>query len=67
MNKRLLFILLMLAAAGKTLRSTSWYLDGVPVEGSPAAVSSLSPGPHTYMARLQFYDGTSERVYYDVE
>ena len=52
-------------AAGKSLRSTSWYLDGASVS-TPPAVSSLSAGTHTYMVRLNYYDGTSERVYCDV-
>lgn len=52
-------------AAGKTVYSISWTLDGAAVDGPPA-VESLSTGAHTYMARLEFYDGTAERVYFDV-
>ena len=52
-------------AAGKTVYSISWTLDGTAVDGPPA-VESLSAGAHTYMARLEFYDGTAERVYFDV-
>ena len=53
-------------AAGKTVRSITWYVDGAVIEGSPAAVSTLSAGSHTIMARVAHYDGTVERVYYDV-
>ena len=53
-------------AAGKTLHSVTWYLDGVALSGEPGAVSDLSAGAHTYMARISYYDGTGERVYYDV-
>ena len=53
-------------AAGKSLRSTTWYLDGN-VVGTPPKTGSLSAGSHTYMVRLSFYDGTVERVYYDVD
>ena len=52
-------------AAGKSLKSTTWYLDGA-VEASPTATSALAAGTHTYMARLTYYDGTSERVYYEI-
>ena len=52
-------------AAGKTVYSVSWYLDGESIE-TPGAVSELSAGAHTFMARVTHYDGTSERVYYDV-
>lgn len=55
----------VVVAAGKSLRSTTWYLDGAAV-ATPPAVSSLSSGAHTYMVRLLYYDGTAERVYYDV-
>ena len=54
------------SAAGKTVRSVTWYVDEVAVNGTPPAVSTLSSGAHTYKAVLQHYDGTSERVYYDV-
>lgn len=53
-------------AAGKTVYEITWALDGAPVDGAPGAVSSLPAGQHTYMARLTYYDGTAERVYYDV-
>lgn len=53
-------------AAGKTVYQVSWYLDGTPVNGEPGATDTLSKGTHTYMARVTHYDGTSERVYYDV-
>ena len=56
----------VVVAAGKSLRSTAWYLDGIAVE-TPPAVSSLATGAHTYMVRLTYYDGSSERVYYDVD
>lgn len=55
----------LVAPAGKTVYSTQWYLDGVPVM-TPPAVSGLAAGDHTYMVRLEYYDGTSEKVYYDV-
>lgn len=55
----------VVAPSGKTLYQTQWYLDGTPVV-SPAAISELSAGDHTYMVRLSYYDGTAERVYYDV-
>ena len=53
-------------AAGKSLKKTDWFLDGVSVE-TPTAINDLSTGSHTYMVRLTYYDGTSERVYYDVD
>ena len=56
----------LLAPAGKTVHAVQWYLDGTPVVAVPA-LSSLSAGEHTYMVRLEYYDGTSERVYYDVQ
>lgn len=54
----------VLAPAGKTVYQVQWYLDGVPVE-APVALSTLAAGSHSYMVRLSYYDGTSERVYYD--
>ena len=53
-------------AAGKTVKSVTWTLDGTAVNGNPPAVETLSAGAHTYMARLEYYDGTAERVYFDV-
>jgi hypothetical protein len=53
-------------AAGKTVYSVIWYVDGTAVGSNPPAVSELPAGAHTYMARLEYYDGTAERVYYDV-
>ena len=53
-------------AAGKTVYAISWTLDGTAVNGNPPAVETLSAGAHTYMARLEFYDGTAERVYFDI-
>ena len=55
----------VVAPSGKTLYATQWYLDGAPVL-TPSAITDLSAGDHTYMVRLSYYDGTSERVYYDV-
>lgn len=55
----------VVVAAGKSLRSTAWYLDGEAVV-TPPAIGSLSSGTHTYMVRLNYYDGTSERIYYEV-
>ena len=52
-------------AAGKTIKDSAWYLDGEAVE-APVSIGDLPAGPHTYMVRLRFYDGTSERIYYDV-
>lgn len=49
---------------GKTVYMTEWFLDGKQVIG-PVSISTLPAGSHTYMARLRYYDGTSERVYYD--
>ena len=54
-------------AAGKTVKSISWSIDGTPVDGAPSAVSALTAGSHTYMARIEYYDGTAERVYYDID
>lgn len=54
----------VVAPAAKTVYAVQWYLDGVPVE-SPVALSTLAAGTHTYMVRLSYYDGTSERVYYE--
>lgn len=56
----------VVTAAGKTVYSVTWYVDGTVVNGTPPAVSELASGMHTYKAVLQYYDGTSERVYYDV-
>lgn len=53
-------------ATGKTVYAITWTLDGTAVNGNPPAVEMLSAGAHTYMARLEFYDGTAERVYFDV-
>ena len=53
-------------AAGKSLKSTAWYLDGNAVE-TPPAINDLASGSHTYMVSLTYYDGTSERVYYEVD
>lgn len=51
------------APADKTVYRVEWQLDGVDI----AAPTSLASGAHTYMARLLYYDGTSERVYYETE
>ena len=51
------------APTDKTLYRVDWELDGTPIE----APTSLAEGTHTYMARLVYYDGTSERVYYETE
>lgn len=56
----------VLVAAGKSLKSTAWYLDGAAV-AEPTPINELTAGSHTYMVRLQYYDGTSERVYFDVD
>ena len=53
-------------AAGKTVKSVTWTVDGTAVNGNPPAVETLSAGAHTYMARLEYYDGTAERVYFDI-
>ena len=53
-------------AAGKTVHDITWTLDGTPINGTPGAVSNLPAGAHTYMARVAHYDGTVERVYFDV-
>jgi len=42
--------------AGKTVYSTQWFLGGRPVSDTSASGS--------YMVRLEYYDGTAERVYY---
>lgn len=52
-------------SAGKTLKDTTWYLDGAAVD-TPPAVSSLSSGQHTYKAVMRYFDGTSETVWFDV-
>lgn len=52
-------------AAGKSLRSITWKLDGEAVD-TPPARSTLAAGSHTYMARILYNDGTAERVYLDV-
>lgn len=54
-------------AAGKTVYEIAWSLDGTPINGTPGDVRTLPAGPHTYMARLTYYDGTAERVYFDVK
>lgn len=53
-------------ASGKTVRGITWYLDGNVLSGAPTAVGELTAGAHTYMARLAYYDGTFERVYFDI-
>lgn len=53
-------------AAGKSVHAITWYLDGTELSEGPGAVSDLPAGAHTYMARISHYDGTVERVYYDV-
>lgn len=52
------------SAAGKTVKEISWTLDGAAV-ANPPAVTTLSEGTHTYVASIQYYDGTKERVIYD--
>lgn len=54
-------------AAGKSLKSVTWTLDGGEASDSPTAVTDLSAGSHTYMARLQYYDGSVERVFFDLD
>lgn len=53
-------------AAGKSLKSTEWTLDGAAV-ATPPATGTLATGSHVYMARLTYYDGTVERVYYEID
>ena len=55
-------------AAGKSLRSTVWYLDGTAQGETAPAISTLEAGVvHQYKVQLTYYDGSSEIVYYDVE
>ena len=54
----------VVVAAGKSLKSTVWYLDGEPMD--PLPVTSLPSGTHVYKVVLNYYDGTSERVFYEV-
>lgn len=54
-------------AAGKSVKSVTWYLDGVSEGDTPTAIASLAAGSHTYMVRIVYYDGSAERIYYDVE
>jgi len=54
-------------AAGKSVKSVTWYLDGVSEGDTPTAIDSLAAGSHTYMVRIVYYDGSAERVYYDVD
>lgn len=54
-------------AAGKSVKSVTWYLDGVSEGDTPTAIASLAAGSHTYMVRIVYYDGSAERVYYDVD
>ena len=54
-------------AQDRTAYQTEWFLDGAPLEGNPPATASLQEGPHTYMARITYHDGSVERVYLDVE
>ena len=56
----------VVVAAGKSLRDIIWYVDGTAV-ASPTPVSALAAGSHTYQARVRFYDGTSERIFYDID
>ena len=56
----------VVVAAGKSLRNITWYVDGTAV-ASPTPVSALAAGSHTYQARVRFYDGTSERIYFDID
>lgn len=53
-------------SSGKTLKDTTWYLDGTQV-ATPPALSTLGSGAHTYKAVLRHYDGTSETIWFDVE
>ena len=53
-------------AAGKSLRDITWYLDGEEVS-TPTAIADLAAGSHTYLARVRYYDGTAERIYFDVD
>ena len=53
-------------AAGKTVHDITWTLDGTPINGTPGAVSDLPAGAHTFMVRMAYYDGTVERIYFDV-
>ena len=55
----------LVLAQGKSYKSTTWYLDGIEQE-NPPATTSLSSGTHTYLARILYHDGSTERVYYDV-
>lgn len=56
----------VVVAAGKSLRDITWYVDGTAV-ASPTPVSALATGSHTYQARVRYYDGTSERLYFDID
>lgn len=54
------------APHGKTLRSVAWTLDDAPVD-APPAVSSLAKGSHTYCAILTYYDGTTDKIWHDID
>jgi len=54
----------VVAPADKTLYRVEWTLDGESIE-EPVALENLPEGEHSYMARLLYYDGSSERVYYE--
>ena len=56
----------VVASLDRTVYQTEWFLDGNAVD-TPPATGTLSEGPHTYMARITYYDGTVERVYLDIE
>ena len=53
----------LVPARDRTVYGVQWYLDGEAVN----APTALQPGKHSYMARVTYYDGTVERVYYDWE
>ncbi|MBP3203145.1 MAG: M6 family metalloprotease domain-containing protein [Bacteroidales bacterium] len=54
------------APGNKTVYKTQWFLDDAPVD-TPPATASLPAGSHTYKLHLMYYDGSSERVWLDVE
>ena len=56
-------VLSAVPAGDKTVKSVAWYVDGALV--GPTA-PELSTGTHTYKVVFTYYDGTSERVLFDI-
>ena len=55
-------------AAGKSLKSTAWYLDGEAYAyNALPAKDTVATGTHVYKVVLTYYDGTKETVFYEFD